>query len=143
MLISDAEWNECRASVMFETRGYRGGGSDGSSALRLLRVSGASSVWYRSGSATSTLTAVLTSSSMYTQPFGSNGLFDPEAFGDDACELSAVVVWWQNLSSIFVVFKGVDEVTCQRCGLRTIEVNPRHAVGLNGAPQWESRGEIE
>jgi hypothetical protein len=42
-----------------------------------------------------------------------------------------------------VVFEGVDEVICQRCGLRTIEVNPRHAVGLNGGPQWESRGEVE
>jgi hypothetical protein len=42
-----------------------------------------------------------------------------------------------------VVFEGIDEVSCQRCGLRTIEVNPRHAVGLNGGPQWESRGEVE
>jgi hypothetical protein len=42
-----------------------------------------------------------------------------------------------------VVFEGVEEVSCQRCGLRTIEVNPRHAVGLNGAPQWDSRGEVE
>jgi hypothetical protein len=42
-----------------------------------------------------------------------------------------------------VVFEGVDETTCQRCGLRMIEVNPRHAVGLNGGPQWDSRGEVE
>jgi hypothetical protein len=42
-----------------------------------------------------------------------------------------------------VVFEGIDEATCQRCGLRTIEVNPRHAVGLNGGPQWDSRGEVE
>jgi hypothetical protein len=42
-----------------------------------------------------------------------------------------------------VVFEGVDEATCQRCGLHTIEVNPRHAVGLNRGPQWDSRREVE
>jgi hypothetical protein len=42
-----------------------------------------------------------------------------------------------------VVFEGIDEATCQCCGLCTIEVNPCHAVGLNGGPQWESRGEVE
>jgi hypothetical protein len=109
----------------------------------LLRVSGASSVQYRSGSATSTLTAVLTSSGTYTQPLGSDGLLDSKAFGDDSCELPTVVVGRRNRSGIFMVFEGVDEVTCQRCGLRTIEANPCHAVGLKGALQWESRGEIE
>jgi hypothetical protein len=115
----------------------------GSSALHLLWVSGVSTVWYRLGSATSTLTAVLTSSGTYTQPLGSDGFFDPKALGDDARELPAVVIGRRNRSGIFMVFEGIDEVTCQRCGLRTIEVNPRHAVGLKGAPQWESKGEVE
>jgi hypothetical protein len=114
-----------------------------SGALRLLQVSRASIVRYRSGSATLALTSVLTSSGAYTQPLGSDGFFNPEALSDDVRKLSAIVVGWQNRSGIFVVFEGVDEVTCQRCGLRTIEVNPRHAIGLKGGPHWESRGEVE
>jgi hypothetical protein len=80
---------------------------------------------------------------MYTQPFSSNGWIDAEAFCDDARDFFSVVVDWQNRRGILVVFEGIDEATCQRCGLRTIEVNPRHAVGLNGGPQWESRGKVE
>jgi hypothetical protein len=143
VLVADTEWNECRASVMFEAVGYWGSGSTGSSVLRLLQVSGASSVRYLLGSVTSTLTTALTSSGTYTQPLGSDGFFDPEAFSDDARELLAVVVGRRNCSGIFVVFEGAEEVSCQRCGLRTIEVNSRHAVGLKGPPQWESRWEVE
>jgi hypothetical protein len=84
-----------------------------------------------------------TSSGTYTQPFGSDGVFDTEALGDDARKLFGLVVGWRNRSGILVVFEGIEEATCQRCGLRTIEVNPRHAVGLNGGPHWDSRGEVK
>jgi hypothetical protein len=100
---------------------------------RLWRVSGASSIWYLPGSTTSALTSAVTSTASYTQPFGNDALLESESFSDDARDLFAVVVCWQNRSGILVVFKGVDEVNCQRCGLRTIEVNPRHAVGRNGS----------
>jgi hypothetical protein len=111
--------------------------------LRLLRVSGASSIWYRLGSVTSASTLTSTSSGTYTQPFGSDGGIDAETLCDDARKLVCLVVGWRNRSGILVVFKGIEEATCQRCGLRTIEVNPRHAVGLNGGPHWDSRGEVK
>jgi hypothetical protein len=80
---------------------------------------------------------------MYTHPFGNDGLFDSEALCDDARDFFSVIVGRQNRSGILVVFEGIDEATCQRCGLRTIEVNPRHAIRLNGGPQWDSRREVE
>jgi hypothetical protein len=101
------------------------------------------SIWYQLGSVTLASTLTSTSSGMYTQPFSSDDWVDAEALGDDARDFFSVVVGWRNLSGILVVFKGIDEATCQCCGLRTIEVNPRHTVGLNGGLQWESRGEIE
>jgi hypothetical protein len=58
---------------------------------------------------------------------------ESESLSDDTRDLLAVVVGWRNLNGILVVFEGADEVSCQRCGLRTIEVNPRHAVGRNGS----------
>jgi hypothetical protein len=100
-----------------------------SGALRLLQVSRASIVRYRSGSATLALTSVLTSSGAYTQPLGSDGFFNPEALSDDVRKLSAIVVGWQNRSGIFVVFEGVDEVTCQRC-----YVFLTYYCALNGLP---------
>jgi hypothetical protein len=84
-----------------------------------------------------------TSSGTYTQPFGNDGWLDSEALRDDMRDFFSVVVGWRNQSGILVVFEGIKEATCQRCGLRTIEVNPRHAVGLNGGLQWDSRREIE
>jgi hypothetical protein len=144
MLVSDTEGDIGRASIVFEAgRDWGCNSSGGPRALRLLRVSGASSIWYRLGSVTSASTLTSTSSGTYTQPFGSDGLVDAEALCDDSCDLFSVVVGWRNRSGILVVFEGIDEVSCQRCGLRTIEVNPRHAVGLNGGPQWESRGEVK
>jgi hypothetical protein len=140
VLISDMEWDEGRALIVFEAGGDWGWNSSGGPrALRLLRVSGAASSWYWLGSVTLTST----SSGTYTQPFGSDDWIDAEALRDDARDFFSVVVGWQNRSGILVVFEGSDEATCQCCGLRTIEVNPRHAVGLNGGPQWESRGEVE
>jgi hypothetical protein len=106
-------------------------------------VSGAPSTWYWLGSVTSASTLTSTSSGAYTQPFGSDGGVDAETFGDDACKLVRATVGWRNRSGILVVFEGIEEATCQRCGLRTIEVNPRHAVGLNGGPHWDSRGEVK
>jgi hypothetical protein len=38
-----------------------------------------------------------------------------------------------------VLFEGVEEVTCQCCGLHTIEVKLCHTAGRNGALNWESR----
>jgi hypothetical protein len=84
-----------------------------------------------------------TSSGTYAQPFGSDGLIESETLRDDACDFFSVIVGRRNRSGILVVFEGIEEATCQRCGLRTIEVNPRHTVGLNGGLQWESRGEVE
>jgi hypothetical protein len=109
----------------------------------LLCVSGASSIWYRLGSVTLASTLTSTSSGTYTHPFGSDVLVDAEALCDDVRNIFSVVIGWRNRSGILVVFEGIDEATCQRCGLRTIEVNPRHAIGLNGGPQWDSRGEVE
>jgi hypothetical protein len=106
-------------------------------------VSGAPSTWYRLGSVTSASTLTSTSSGTYTQPFGSDSGVDAETLRDDARKLVCFVVGWRNRSGILVVFKGIEEATCQRCGLRTIEVNPRHAVGLNGGPHWDSRGEVK
>jgi hypothetical protein len=143
-VVLDTEWDESRASIMFEA-GWDWGciSSGGPRALRLLRVSGASSTWYWLGSVTSASTLTSTSSGTYTQPFGSDGGFDAEALGDDARELVCATVGRWNRSGILVVFEGIEEATCQRCGLRTIEVKPRHAVGLNGGPQWDSRGEVK
>jgi hypothetical protein len=134
----DAEWNVGGASVMFEARWCRRYGSCSwassvSRSWRLRRVSGTSSIWYLHGSTTSALTPTLTSSASYTQPFGNNDLVESKSLCEDARDFFSVVVSWQNRAGILVVFKGLDEVSCQRCGLRTIEVNPRHAVGQNGS----------
>jgi hypothetical protein len=144
VLVSDTERDEGGASIVLEAgRDWGLDSSGGRRALRLLRVSGASSIWYCLGSVTSASALTSTSLGTYTQPFGSDVLLEPEALRDDAHKFFSVVVGWRNRSGILVVFEGVEEITCQRCGLRTIEVNPRHAVGLNGGPQWESRGEVE
>jgi hypothetical protein len=45
-----------------------------------------------------------------------------------------------------VLLEGIDESSCQRCGLHTIEVKSCHAVGRNGSLCWNSRlwwGEVE
>jgi hypothetical protein len=144
VLVADTEWNESRASIVFEAGGdWRLNSSGGPRALRLLCVSGASSIWYRLWSVTSASTLTSTSSGTYTQPFGSDGVVNAETLGDDARKLFGLAVGWRNWSGILVVFEGIEEATCQRCGLRTIEVNPRHAVGLNGGPHWDSRGEVK
>jgi hypothetical protein len=83
------------------------------------------------------------SSTAYTQPFSNDCIFNPESLGDDTGDLPSVIIGRQNLSGILVVFEGIEEATCQRCGLRTIEVNSCHAVGLNGPAHWESRWEVE
>jgi hypothetical protein len=56
--------------------------------LRLLRVSGASSIWYRLGSVTS----ASTSSGTYTQPFSSDDGVDAEALRDDVRNFFSVVM---------------------------------------------------
>jgi hypothetical protein len=143
MLVPDAEWYEGRASIVFETcRDWGWDPSGGPGALRLL-LHGASSIWYWLGSITSASTLTSTSSGTYTQPFSNDGLLDSKTLRDNARNFFSVIVGWRNRSGILVVFEGVDETTCQRCGLHTIEVNPRHAVGLNGGPQWDSRREVE
>jgi hypothetical protein len=69
VFVADTEWDKCRASVMFEAGGdWRCGSSSGARALRLLRVSRASSIWYWAGLTTSTLTSVLTSSARTPSP---------------------------------------------------------------------------
>jgi hypothetical protein len=143
-VVLDTEWDEGGAPIVFEARrcwryGSCGWTSSISRIRRLWRVSGASSIWYLPWSTTSALTSAVTSSATYTQPFGNDGLVKSKSLGDDARDLFAVVVCWRNLNGILVVFKGVDEVSCQCCGLRTIEVNPRHAVGRNGSRHWNSR----
>jgi hypothetical protein len=144
VLVSDTEWDESRASIVFKAgRDWGWSSSGGPRALRLLHVSGALSIWYQLGSVTLASTLTSTSSGTYTQPFSSDDWVDAEALCDDVRDFFSVVVGWRNLSGILVVFKGIDEATFQCCGLRTIEVNPRHTVGLNGGPQWELRGEIE
>jgi hypothetical protein len=146
-VLLDMEGDEGGAAVVLKAwwcRRY--GSSSWSTALRLLRVSGASSVRYWSGSTTSALTSTLTSSASYTQPFGSNGRVDSEPCCDDVGDFLAVIVGQRNWSGIFVVFEGVKDASCQRCGLRTIEVKPRHAIGRNGSLHWDSRlgrGEVE
>jgi hypothetical protein len=137
-VVLDAEWDESGTPIVFEARrcwryGSCSWASSTSRIRRLRRVSGASSIWYLPGSTTSALTPTATSSASYTQPFGNDGVIDSESLSDDTRDLIAVVVDWRNLSGILVVFEGADEVSCQRCGLRTIEVNPRHAVGRNGS----------
>jgi hypothetical protein len=52
------------------------------------------------------------SSGTYTQPFGSDRVFDAEALCDDARKLFGFVVGWQNRSGILVVFEGIEEATC-------------------------------
>jgi hypothetical protein len=79
------------------------------------------------------VTPALASSALYTQPFGNDDLVKPKSLHEDVSDLFSVVVDWRNLAGILVVFEGADEVSCQRCGLRTIEVNPRHVVGRNGS----------
>jgi hypothetical protein len=85
----------------------------------------------------------LTSSRAYTQPFGNDGLLEPETFGDDVRDLVPEVIGQRNRSGILVVFEGIEEATCQCCGLHTIEVNSHHAVRQNGGPHWDSRREVE
>jgi hypothetical protein len=112
----------------------------------LLRVSGVSSIWYRLGSTTLASTLTPTSSVAYTQPFGNNGLLESKTFGDDARDFVSEIVGWRNRSGIFVDFKGVEDVSCQRRGLRTIEVKPRHVLGRNGSLHWDlrlGRGEVK
>jgi hypothetical protein len=146
-VLLDTEGDEGGAAVMLKARRCRRcRSSSWSTALRLLWVSGASIVRYWSGSTTSALTSALTSSASYTQPFGSNGRVDSEPFCDDVGDFLAVIVGRRNRSSIFVVFKGVEDASCQRCGLRTIEVKPRHAIGQNRSLHWDlrlGRGEVE
>jgi hypothetical protein len=133
VLVADAERDEGRASVMLEARRCRRcGSSNWQTLLSLLRVSGASDIRYLLGSVTLALTAALTSSVVYTQPFGSDVRHDAKSFCDDPRELFPVVVGWWNLSGILVVLlEAVDEASCQRRGLHTTEVKSRHAVGRN------------
>jgi hypothetical protein len=100
--------------------------------LSWLRVSGASGIRYWLGSVTSALTATLTSSIAYTQPFGSDVRRDTKSFGNDPRELLSIVVgWWNRRGILVVLFEAIDEASCQRRGLRTTEVKSRHAVGRN------------
>jgi hypothetical protein len=134
VLVPDAEWYVSRASVVFEAcQDWGHDSSGGPRALHLL-LRGASSIWYLLGSITSASTLTSTSSGTYTQPFGSDGMVDSEAVGDNAGNFFPVIVDWRNRSGILVVFEGIDEATCQRCGLRTIEVNPHHAVTIRTEP---------
>jgi hypothetical protein len=146
-VLLDTEGDEGGAAIVLEARRcWRYGSSSWSTALCLLRVSGAASVRYWSGSTTSALTSALTSSASYTQPFGSNSRVDSEPFCNDVGDFLAIIVGRRNRSGIFVVFKGVEDASCQCCGLRTIEVKPRHAVGQNGSLHWDSRlgrGEVK
>jgi hypothetical protein len=143
----DTEGDEGGAAVVLKAwRCRRYGSSSWSTALRLLRVSGASSVRYWAGSTTSAFTAARSSSALYTQPFGSDGRVDSKPLCDDVGDFSAVIVGRRNRSGIFVVFKGIEDASCQHCGLHTIEVKPRHAVGRNGSLHWDSRlgrGEVK
>jgi hypothetical protein len=73
-VVLDTEWDESGAPIVFEARRcWRYGSGSWASSIsrmrRLWRVSGASSIWYLSGSTTSTLTPATTSSASYTQPF--------------------------------------------------------------------------
>jgi hypothetical protein len=120
------------------------GSSSWSASPRLPQVSGVSGLRYRLGSATSALTSALASATSYTQPFGSFGMGNAESLGDDMGEFISVVICWQNLSGILVVLlETVNEASCQHRGLRTTEVKSRHAVGWNGGPHWDSRGEVK
>jgi hypothetical protein len=146
-VLLDTEGDERGASVVLEAqRCQRYGSSSWSTALCLLRVSGTSSVRYWVGLTTSAFTVARSSSASYTQPFGSDGRVNSEPFCDDAGDFSAVIVGRRNRSGIFVVFEDIEDASCQRCGLHTIEVKPRHAVGRNGSLHWDSRlgrGEVE
>jgi hypothetical protein len=125
---------------------WGGGSSGGPRALHLLRMNGASSIWYRLGSATSASTLTPTSSMAYTQPFGNNGLLESETFSDDAQDLVSEIIGRRNCSGIFIDFKGIEDASCQHRGLCTIEVKPLHALGWNGSLHLESRlgrGEVE
>jgi hypothetical protein len=74
-------------------------------------------------------------------------LIEPNSLCKDTQELPCVVIGWQNLSGILVVlFEGIEEVTCQCCGLCMIEVKLHHTAGRNRALNWDSRlgrGEVE
>jgi hypothetical protein len=143
----DTEWDECGTAVVLKARQCRQyGSSSWSMALHLLRVSSTSIVRYWVGLTTLAFTAVHSSSASYTQPFGSNGRVDSKPLCNNVGDFSAVIVGRRKQSGIFVTFKGIKDASCQRCGLRTIEVKPRHAVGWNGLLHWESRlgrGEVE
>jgi hypothetical protein len=112
-VLLDMEGDVGGAAVVLEARRCRQyGSSSWSMALRLLRVSGVSSVRYWVGSTTSAFTAARSSSASYTQPFGSDGRVNSEPFCDDIGDFSAVIVGRQNWSSIFVVFKGIEDASC-------------------------------
>jgi hypothetical protein len=129
VFVTDTEGDEGRASIVFKACWDWGrGSSDRSGALHLLRISGAPSVRYLSGSTTLVLTLVMTSSSVYTQPFSNNSLIESKTFSNDARNLVPEVVGQWNHSGILVVFEGIEEATCQCCGLCTIEVNPHHTI---------------
>jgi hypothetical protein len=87
---------------------------------------------------------MLTSSTAYTQPFGSDSGGDSETLCDDVSKFEPIVVGWQNFSGILAVLvESVNKATCQCRGLHTTEVKSCHAVGWNGDPHWESRGEVK
>jgi hypothetical protein len=87
---------------------------------------------------------MLTSSTAYTQPFGSDSLVNTESLCDDAGEFVAVVVGWRNFSRILTVLvESINEATCQCRGLCMTEVKSHYAVGWKGAPHWEPRWEVE
>jgi hypothetical protein len=87
-VVLDAEWDKGGASVVFEARRcwrYRScsWASSISQSRRLWRVSGASSIWYLSGSTTSALTPTVTSTASYAQPFGNDDLVESKSLGED------------------------------------------------------------
>jgi hypothetical protein len=93
VFISDTEWDIGRTSIVLEACwDWRGSSSGGPRALRLLCVSGVSSIWYRLGSITSASTLTSTSSGTYTQPFGNDGLLESEAIRDDTHDLLSIIV---------------------------------------------------
>jgi hypothetical protein len=83
-------------------------------------------------------------STSYTQPFGSDGGGDSETLCNDVSKFEPVVVGRRKCSGILAVLvESVDEATCQCRGLRMTEVKSHHAVGWNGGPHWDSRGEVK
>jgi hypothetical protein len=84
------------------------------------------------------------SSTAYTQPFGSNSGGDAKTLCNDVSELKSVVVWRRNCSGILTILvECFDKVTCQCRGLCMTEVKSCQAVGWNGGPHWDSRGEVK